>query len=119
MSDLHGLIMNIRAKTHERSYLHGHHDARHAAAELALEADARITALEAEVERLMEGWNEAVVGLQREIDLLHKVIRDFVYANDTAPGDYWPVTPEMWERSWDAAMDGLRAALEGAAQDGR
>ena len=50
--DLHGQIMNLplaslaaHGTTHSREYKEGHRDARHAAAELALKADACIDAL--------------------------------------------------------------------------
>ena len=50
--DLHGQIMNILADANKAgtddarlAYLHGHRDARHAAAEMALKADAQIDAL--------------------------------------------------------------------------
>ena len=56
--DLHGQIMNILADANKAgtddarlAYLHGHRDARHAAAELALKADACIEALRAIVEQ--------------------------------------------------------------------
>jgi hypothetical protein len=49
MSDYHGRMMNIPATEWGASYKHGHRDARHAAAEVALEADAEIAALRAVV----------------------------------------------------------------------
>lgn len=52
MADYHARIMNLGAAFIDGAYLDGHRDARHAAAEIAVEADARIEALEAEVERL-------------------------------------------------------------------
>lgn len=62
--DYHGRIMNIAAslETIERhllarpdtAYRIGHRDARHAAAEIALEADAKLAAKEAKIARLRE-----------------------------------------------------------------
>lgn len=65
MTDLHAEIMNIQCDTndectykygqehHHTSYKVGHRDARHAAAELSLKADARIEELEAILERFV------------------------------------------------------------------
>ena len=60
--DLHGRIMNILADANKAgtddvrlAYLHGHRDARHAAAELALKADAQIDALVEVVVDILEG----------------------------------------------------------------
>ena len=59
-------IMNIPAKwdgprgPDATAYLEGHRDARHAAAEIVLEADAEITRLRAENERLREALSSIV-----------------------------------------------------------
>jgi hypothetical protein len=60
--DLHGQIMNIHSRDDDDlnaeysdrriAYKSGHRDARHAAAELAVDADQRIEALSAQVEAL-------------------------------------------------------------------
>jgi hypothetical protein len=47
MSDYHGRIMNIPTTEWGASYKHGHRDARHAAAEIALEAAAEVRSLRA------------------------------------------------------------------------
>jgi len=79
-------LVTLRTAWEARSpYLRGEHF-----------AEPYITALEAEVERLRDA------------------IRTFVYANDTEPGLDRPITTEQWERAWEAALDGLRKALEGA-----
>ena len=52
--------------------------------------------------------------LRKEAKRLRDAIRTLVYANDTEPSEERPVTPEQWERAWEAALDGLRKALEGA-----
>ena len=53
--------------------------------------------------------------LRKEVERLRAVVRDFVYANDTDPGLDRLITTEQWEQAWEAALDGLRNALEGAA----
>jgi uncharacterized small protein (DUF1192 family) len=63
MNDLHQRIINIPIPYDDApfEYREGHRDARHAAAEIAAEGDARIEALETEVERL-EAQNAALRG---------------------------------------------------------
>lgn len=68
LPDLHAQVMNIKAKPYDGSttydaYCRGHRDARHAAAELALTADKRIAALEAE----LDSWRTATYDLVREL----------------------------------------------------
>lgn len=58
MSTLHRQIMNLPAKPYDGTqtydaYCKGHRDARHAAAELALKADAQIEALTAQRDELL------------------------------------------------------------------
>lgn len=58
--DLHGQIMNLTAARNQHydyantviAYLCGERDTRHAAAELALKADAAVEAMQAEIDRL-------------------------------------------------------------------
>lgn len=65
--DMHGLIMNLPCEWAMRdwsntreAYMYGHRDARHAAAELALMADAEIERLRTEVRNLQAGIRELV-----------------------------------------------------------
>lgn len=59
--NFHGRMMNIRDGADGAAsieYKRGHRDARHAAAEIANEADARIAELEAQLDAMAEQWKE-------------------------------------------------------------
>lgn len=62
MSDYHGRIMNIQHRriAAPHNYVEGHRDARHAAAEIAAEADAELAAFKAERDRLREALERIV-----------------------------------------------------------
>ncbi|MBP5120970.1 hypothetical protein [Pseudomonas protegens] len=80
MSELHGLIMNVRVPSDIQydlfeskilAYKHGHKDARHAAAELSLDASRLIEDLKAELAGLRTGFdaqNEVIAGLKAEVE---------------------------------------------------
>ena len=83
--DLHGQIMNILADANKAgtddvrlAYLHGHRDARHAAAEMALGAGAKIDALAEVVIDILSGLSdrdiEAITGYgKHDCDRISKV----------------------------------------------
>ena len=77
--DLHGQIMNLPAdgatldwaNTRE-AYLYGHRDARHAAAELALKADACVQALRDLDARLKECSKEGCISAREAYDSFYQ-----------------------------------------------
>ena len=93
--DLHGQIMNLNcvpqnmgAEPNQRlAYKVGHRDARHAAAELALKADAKFEAADAE----KAYWLAKIGGLQHALDRSEKLANDRLaqMADDRAQALKW------------------------------
>jgi hypothetical protein len=80
MADYHGRIMNIRTPSNEArnvEYKVGHHDARHAAARIALEAETEIAGLRsrvAEMEAALREINGCVGGTWERFDAVVSVV---------------------------------------------
>lgn len=65
-TDYHGRIMDIEAYEFGLLYKNGHRDARHAAAEIALEADAEIARLRTENKRLVDHCAALGIGVMND-----------------------------------------------------
>lgn len=126
--DYHGRIMNIAARhpktadvmtAHEHTvYKYGHRDARHAAAEIALEADKALREKDAEIARLHSG----------AVDMLNwkdRTIADYKSDRDEAQAEIARMREALQEianplnisRTYhEAAIRRARAALAPAAE---
>ena len=108
--DYHARIINLPCNSNDYGHQVGHRKARHEAAEVALEAETRIVALEAEVERLMEARRVAYIGLRSAYDFL---LRECAEPNP----EKGIVVDEGALPTWGLVCDGL-AALAGEGDEG-
>jgi hypothetical protein len=107
VSDYHARIMNIPCEK-RGLYAQGHRDARHAAAEIALEAEAEAERLTAELtEEKAESLRQAEIARDAlaEVERLRVLVRDILknYDDDDEMSGYY--------RPLDDAMELARAAL--------
>ena len=114
--DLHGQIMNLTipigtgfapGTSGDDGYRMGHRDARHAAAELALKADAKFEAADAE----KAYWLAKIGGLQHVLDRSEKLANDRLaqMADDRAQALKWRDEAQRLH-SWPNGADKRREA---------
>ena len=118
--NLHAEIMNLpttRAaenteySNRREAYMHGHRDARHAAAELALMADAELEALQKDAERYR--WLKSRKGLDLRTEPQPNVWRrldgtEFCATHSLAEGGTQHAPADSLDATIDAAMQATR-----------